>query len=520
MTKPAAPPVASRISEAAPGRWSRLAQRLGRHGGWSLLLLLAGALLFIYHLYRVTHGWVVDDAYISFRYAENWVDGKGLVFNAGQRVEGYSNFLWVVLLAGGYALHLPTAAVAQMLGVALTLGALGWLLAIGRRMLGPRIGLCVAALYAANHALMSWSFGGLELPLFLFLALLGTYLLYVRASPWALLGFAGAALTRPDGLLFLLVGLGWVWLPAGPCAGRSRRALASGCAIGLVVAHVGFELVYYGSLVPNTFHAKVGFHLGQLTRGYDYLHDMASRYVVLLPAVLLLPFARGQSAWRWYLLAVLGAYSAFVIYAGGDPHPGWRLALPLLPFAWLGLGVLLRSWKERAPGAALVLWFVLFANDLWQALPGLPEGAAYAHFRTDKVASCGERIGRWLDQQAPAGALIATNTGGSIPYFAKRLEALDMLGLTDADIAHSNRSVGTGYVGHEAHDGNYVLRRAPDYVFLCFSCNTSGPCLESDNALLADKRFTQGYERHEARTEGMKFYYYTPKPPKPRAVLH
>src|SRR5512144_1358529 len=44
--------------------------------------------------------WLCDDAYISFRYVRNFVEGRGLVFNAGERVEGYTNFLWVLELAG------------------------------------------------------------------------------------------------------------------------------------------------------------------------------------------------------------------------------------------------------------------------------------------------------------------------------------------------------------------------------------------------------------------------------------
>jgi arabinofuranosyltransferase len=510
-TAPSAPPTQPVLG---PGRWPRLARALGRR--WPLALLLLGAALHILRLYGVTQGWVVDDAYISFRYAENWVDGLGLVFNPGQHVEGYTNFLWVVLLAIGYGLRLPTPGFAQVLGVVLTLGSVACAVAIGQHLLGRWSGVAVGALMAANHALMSWSFGGLELPLLLFLALLGTYLMHVKASPWSLLAFAGCAWTRPDGVLFLLVGLLFSWLPHGPLGGRPRRLGASLVALGLVAAHLGFKLAYYGSLLPNTFHAKVGFHFEQLSRGYEYLQAAAGHYLLLLPAVALLPFARGRASWRWYLLALLGAYGAFVVYAGGDPHPGWRLALPLLPFGWLGLGTLLSGWRRRAPWAALGLWTVLFLNDLWQALPGLPEGAAYGHFRTDRVAVCGQTIGRWLDRQAPPGAVIATNTGGSIPYFARRLEAIDMLGLTDATISQSNRSVGTGYVGHEAHDSSYVLARRPDYIFLCFSCNTSGPCMPSDVDLMADQRFTEGYVRHEARSQDLTFYYYTPRRPKRR----
>src|SRR5262245_10458405 len=51
--------------------------------------------------------WVCDDAFISFRYADNLVHGLGLVFNAGERVEGFTNFLWTLWIALGMRLGVP-----------------------------------------------------------------------------------------------------------------------------------------------------------------------------------------------------------------------------------------------------------------------------------------------------------------------------------------------------------------------------------------------------------------------------
>ncbi|MGB5138377.1 MAG: hypothetical protein WBP29_07570, partial [Candidatus Zixiibacteriota bacterium] len=60
-----------------------------------------------------------DDAYISFRYAENLINGDGLVFNIGERVEGYTNFLWVILLALAKGLlGVDYLATSRVLGVA------------------------------------------------------------------------------------------------------------------------------------------------------------------------------------------------------------------------------------------------------------------------------------------------------------------------------------------------------------------------------------------------------------------
>ena len=78
------------------------------------------AALLAFGLFRAAHlSWVCDDSFISFRYARNLVEGSGLVFNPGERVEGYTNFLWTVALAAamkaGLADPIP---VASALGIA------------------------------------------------------------------------------------------------------------------------------------------------------------------------------------------------------------------------------------------------------------------------------------------------------------------------------------------------------------------------------------------------------------------
>src|SRR5436189_992982 len=87
------------------GRWQR----------WLPWVALGAAIVWL--LVREWHyaGWMDDDAFISFRYAQNLAEGNGLVFNPGERVEGYTNFLWVLLLAAG-----------DVLGAAPDVAAHGW----------------------------------------------------------------------------------------------------------------------------------------------------------------------------------------------------------------------------------------------------------------------------------------------------------------------------------------------------------------------------------------------------------
>ena len=77
---------------------------------------------------------VNDDAYISFRYARNLSEYGQLVFNLGERVEGFTNFLWTILLAGGIHLGWSPVHLSRFLGVAFGIGVLAVLVRMSLRL--------------------------------------------------------------------------------------------------------------------------------------------------------------------------------------------------------------------------------------------------------------------------------------------------------------------------------------------------------------------------------------------------
>jgi hypothetical protein len=120
--------------------------------------------------------WLSDDAFISFRYAQNLVAGHGLVYNAGERVEGYTNFLWTMLAALTLALQANIVVAAYAAGVVLALALILATYAVGGRLLGPAWGLVAALFVATSQSLLVYTArgGGLETGLFALLALLGS----------------------------------------------------------------------------------------------------------------------------------------------------------------------------------------------------------------------------------------------------------------------------------------------------------------------------------------------------------
>ncbi len=320
-------------------------------GHWGLaILLLAGLVLLLLHA-RI-YAFLTDDAYISFRYARNFAEGHGLVFNPGvaERVEGYSNLLWVLVLALLDRLGVAPERAANPLSVLCTVA----LWAVVARYAWRRrdvpgamwLGLAVVGL-AITRSVAVWTTSGLETRCFELWVVAGCLRLAdeIEATleggaprPWAAVLFGLGALTRPDGLL-----LGAAALAAGAALVTIRRLNAlprvlAGCGVfaAIVGGMLAFRRIYYGDWVPNTYYAKVGGHT-DVALGLEYLQAFALEYAawVWLPLAVYgaVRLARSR-AWALPVvtLAALAPYTAYVAVIGGD-HFEYRpldLVFPLL----------------------------------------------------------------------------------------------------------------------------------------------------------------------------------------------
>ena len=433
--------------------------------------------------------WLSDDAFISFRYAQNLALGHGLVYNPGERVEGYTNFLWTLMAAGvlrlGGDLALWSHASGVLLGVLIVLGTC--------RMAGPLIGppwaLVAALLTGTSQSLLLYTArgSGLETGLFTLLALAGggAYLARERLGPGGLvaagLAFGLAALTRPEGLLVfaltaLHAGLTAVMRQQGGPAERLRATLPPLLALGapflaLFGPYFLWRLGYYGDLLPNTFYAKTGGGLKQIERGLAYAGAFTLTIGGPLLLVIAAPWLRSWRAalvsWRSYALLVTLTYSAYIIVVGGDHFRGERFFAPLVPwFAILiadGLATLIQALPAPARLARPLL-------ALGLAVGSLAALARTAPFDTtirglDESVWIWREIGWWLYDHSPPEASIAVAGAGAVAFYGQRA-AIDMYGLTDRHIGRLQiAGMGAGVPGHEKRDPGYILdQRRPTYI--------------------------------------------------------
>lgn len=89
-------------------------------------------------LYSFTQRYITDDGFISFRYAQNLANGHGLVYNIGERVEGYTNFLWVLLMSVSFPLNLDIMMFSHVIGITLQLLTLVTVYLIGTNLFSEK----------------------------------------------------------------------------------------------------------------------------------------------------------------------------------------------------------------------------------------------------------------------------------------------------------------------------------------------------------------------------------------------
>jgi hypothetical protein len=481
-----------------------------------------------------------------------------LVYNPGERVEGYTNFLWVIILAGLHRLtgaDLVTLARVASFLAATAAGVLAGRLAV--QLSGRTAGGVLTAVLLATHSgFAAWSVAGLETPLFSLLVLGGVAATvhHLRGGPAAAIPvwFALAALTRADGAIFLLVSVGAVGIRTYAergWAGLRGPVRILGVFAAIYLPYLLWRYSYYGDWIPNTAYAKVGGGLLHITRGIRQVGGYVVDYAAYLwfPAVVAFLWRR-RELWMFYLCGLIGIYVAYVTYVGGDSLGFHRFFVHLAPLMALVIALaLIHVWdavKHAVPMrpvvvvAAVALLGATSARSTavpillpqqarWHepqsglSFPGDGTMHDYRWFITyfvDRLAVAA----RYLNEHAPPGSVVASTPAGAIAYYMD-LPVIDMLGLTDRHIARTSFEPGEwryGRSGHEKGDGAYVLGRNPDYVLLGNVAVLPVPLddeemagkltYRSEHEIWADPDFHARYERVTVRlAERGPFQYFT-----------
>jgi len=458
------------MSETSAG--TTTAGATGR-GGWivALLLLAATVAVAVWHVQLLQ--FFCDDSYISYRYSENFAAGKGLVYNDGERVEGYTNFLWVVLVGGGIKAGFGAEATSLVLGL-LFLGVtlLATALLVKRVTKSWRFGLVACVLLVCQGPMILWSSSGLEASCYAAMTLLAVLAYerwFERPAGLALAGalFGLSTMVRPDGVVFGgAAGLHLVLCALFAKPRALGRAVVRGgaLALGFAAAFGPFVLwrhAYYDDWLPNTFYIKAGGALN-LRLGAAYLLTWLREYPIAgaltlagLVATLTLARFREQRRTFGHLALALALFCAYLAWAGGDYMALYRFLVPLLPLAMVPAAALLQALFDggarlglpavarAAAGLALLAgggYALTRPSVVSVTTPQHPLSTSMSTIaRMKRNSAQWELLGKALHEKfaalpAAQQPLIAVTAAGAIPFFSK-LPTLDQSGLCDRHVA-------------------------------------------------------------------------------------
>ena len=415
----------------------------------TLLIGVVCSLAFVV-LMSFYYDYVIDDAFIGYRYSKHLAQGHGIVWNIGEDpVEGYTNFLWVVLNAAAIFCKVNPVVFSKILSSVAAL-AIIWILSIaGRQMHWSFALIFVGAIGFSSHfAFLTMQ--GLETA-FTSLLMLTTALLTLKIITrpakkliffWFLTAFL-SALSRPDTVPFT----GGVFLGLlGILVSRKEwETIQQLCFLGIIFALIGaiymaWRISYFGSVFPNTFYLKMGTGTGIIKSiGKNYVEDFLRK--MLFPYLILTGFLFGRHFNKERLFRAIpillgcvffGFYLLTIIPTQGHL---WRFIYPVFPVFLLAIIYCFADYQPKPcsiKGNTMYLLLLL----LFIAWPLHLISHTFYH-KENKTQHDRVLIGKSL---AGIDGTMLVSESGALPYYSD-WKAVDTLGLNSEQITHKGLSI-------------------------------------------------------------------------------
>ena len=445
---------------------------------------------------------IQDDAYITYRYVANFLNGDGLVWNIGERIEGFTNFGWTIFLILWGALGADYILISKITGFLFGAGIIVLTYLLAQMALGEKSRWFVflpVYLVGVNLSLAYWSPAGLETAGFAFMAMLSLYL-YLRRSWFLIVSLALAVWIRPEGAVItgVLIVVEAVMTRKVPWFSL-RCALA---ALAISIPFVAFKILYYGSIFPNPFFAKTGLHFDQLSNGIEYAGRFFRHYGFygvgfVIPLIFFKKLsATARTVW-WFTIL----YTLYIVLIGGDVLKVHRFFIPI--FGTAALLAALSLWHLVARQTRKTQYLALFVigPPLLLLTFYAPKKFVFDYNLLEKrfvikMRKMAERI----EASDPTDFSVALSTIGRFSYHLIGHDIIDMVGLTDSTIARHSEEPIEGMETtwkEQKHSSKYLLGRAPDYILFSTGIKPSAP---AERALYLYRQFVDAY-----RTVGWYF---------------
>ena len=459
------------------------------------VILILFALLAIFVVHSILLDFTQDDAFISFRYVKNFVNGEGLVFNPGERVEGYTNFFWILLLSFFVKLGFDVIITSKILGLLGGASIIVLTYLFSCRYIKEKywyLRFIAPAFLVSNSAFAYWSISGLETSFFALMVLL-SFWVYLYRKKLTIVFLVLSSLIRPEGILIFLIFLFYKLFMEKDSLKECGIYLA-GFTL-LLLPHFVFRYFYYHDLLPNPFYAKVGLSWESIQDGIKYFWLFLRHYgfwgiLYLIPVYL---YKRSDNQLRLFALIIF-VYTLYIIGVGGDVLKLHRFFVPLLPLIYLFsgkvIGDLYLKLKGRFSLRMVLILLAILAVGVTFAGPrkwvlrvrSLEQGLVY------KMKFIAENLRAHLGTDLT----LAVSTIGSISYHSPDSRVIDMLGLTDKEISHHPDYI-PGIPSswkEKKYNAAYVLSQDPDCIIFSTDYKPSAP---AERALFLYSKFRQNY---------------------------
>ena len=242
---------------------------------------------------------IQDDAFISFRYAFNLVHGHGLTWNPGERVQGYTNLLWTLLMAIPLTMNCDPTVFSQIIGIFFIVGTLWATYKLSCIIFRSHfLAVFTILMLGTNYTFVAYATGGLETQMQTFFIVTGIFLglliLVQYDSKYrvycALLSFVFslAILTRLDSMIAFLVLFPFLFwhIFTRPYSSLNRKMVESALLVLPATVILGSWLIwnysYYGDILPNTYYAKATLYsINIFKQGVLYIREFLLAYLLL-----------------------------------------------------------------------------------------------------------------------------------------------------------------------------------------------------------------------------------------------
>ncbi|MCF8242223.1 MAG: hypothetical protein K9J16_12625 [Melioribacteraceae bacterium] len=482
----------------------------------SYILVFAAAILFI--ILSLEINFVQDDTFIFLRYADNFLNGNGFVFNSGEMVEGYSSISWLMLLTIILALKIDPVTGSQMLSMFFGILVLAAVLKLSesikvsedqnpsRSLFYNILPVILLALTGGFHY---WSISGMETSLFMLLFLI-TVKLYIKNQrnnkPDFLLALVLYLLsvTRPEGLLLYALLVIFTIIFDREKVFSKGFLFTNVLFIMPMILTIFVRYYYYDNLLPNTLYAKSGVGEHYLTRGITYFYQ-SFKYnllfgLILAPAFIFIKKIVRQKELLLLLFTAFG-YTFIITLFGGDVLPHHRYYLPVLPLFFIlfskSLNYIFNSSKVLGRVAVVIIIIVIIPLSIVSYKSELPliiknkrhelglvkKMSIYAQFIKEESEKSKKRV---------AAAL---STIGAFSYYSSA-EVIDFIGLTDKYIANNPKEIegiddSLPIAWRERkYNIDYVLSREPDFIIFPAGAK---PSAYAEAAIFSRKEFIKYY---------------------------